>query len=212
MRLFLAADLDDGARASVAGAVTRFRALAERERAGCTAGVRWVDARNLHLTLHFLGEVDEGRLPSLTQAIAPALEFERPRIGLAGWGVFPSKAPARVIWIGVAAGAGALGFAHRVLADRLRAAGFTPEAKAFSPHLTVGRVKTPSGPHWQRMARSMPPGPVCEWALQGCTLFQSHLSPAGPAYQPLLVVPFAGASDGSSDQAGKRSTGGHRAQ
>jgi 2'-5' RNA ligase len=212
MRLFLAADLDEGARASVAGAITRFRALAERDRAGCTAGVRWVDARNLHLTLHFLGEVDEGRLPLLKEAIAPALAFDRPRIGLAGWGVFPPKAPARVIWLGVAAGAGALGSAHASLAERLRAAGFTPEGRPFSPHLTVGRVKIPSGPHWERLARSMPPDPVCEWELHACTLFQSHVSPAGAVYRSLLSIPFAGAHASGVDEAEMRCMGGHRAR
>ena len=196
MRVFLAADLGDGARARVADAVTAFRARAERDRPGCARGVRWVDAHNLHLTLHFLGEVDQGRLPSLTQALAPALDLEPPRIGLAGWGVFPPKAPARVIWIGVAAGGGALDSAHGVLGERLRSAGFALKPRPFSPHLTVGRVKTPSGPHWERLTRGMPHDTVCEWALPACTLFQSHLSPTGPAYGELLSIPFAGAARG----------------
>jgi 2'-5' RNA ligase len=194
MRLFIAAALDQGARAAVAHAVAGFRALAELERPGSARGVRWVDSRNLHLTLHFLGEIDEGRLPLLRDALAPALDLAQPRVGLSGWGAFPQKGPARVIWLGVAAGADALGAAHAALGQRLRSAGIAPDSRPFSPHLTVGRVRMPSGAYWGRLAGGVPPDPVCEWALPACTLFQSHLSPAGPTYEALLSIPFAGAA------------------
>ena len=194
MRLFIAADLDDGSRGAVSGAVARLRADSERKRQGSARGVGWVDARNLHLTLHFLGEIDEARLPVLSDALAPALELDAPRVALAGWGVFPPDGPARVIWLGVTAGAGTLTSAHAVLGQRLRSADLTPESRPFSPHLTVGRVKVPSGQHWSRLAAAVPPVPVAEWDLRACTLFQSHLSPAGPTYRPLLIIPFAGAS------------------
>lgn len=194
MRLFIAADLDDGARDAVSGAVTRLRDDSERERHGSTRGVAWVEARNLHLTLHFLGEIDEVRVPSLRSVLAPGIELAPPRIGLGGWGVFPPRGPARVVWLGVQSGAAALVAAHAELGRRLRAAGVATESRPFSPHLTVGRVKIPSGPHWGRLAGGVPPEPVCEWALHACTLFQSHLSSAGSTYEALLSIPFAGAA------------------
>jgi RNA 2',3'-cyclic 3'-phosphodiesterase len=190
MRLFVAADLDHAARAAVGNAVARLRDRAEQDRRGSTRGVSWADPRNLHLTLHFLGDIDEARLPPLTKALAPPLALEPPGIGLAGWGVFPPRGPARVIWIGVSAGAAALASAHGVLGERLRSAGITPEARPFSPHLTVGRVKIPSGPLWGRLTASMPAEPLCGWPLEACTLFQSLLSPAGPTYRALLTIPF----------------------
>jgi len=193
MRLFIAADLDDGARNAVSGAVASIRAQSERDRQGSTRGVSWVDARNLHLTLHFLGEIDEVLLPVLSDALAPALELDAPRVGLAGWGVFPPRGPARVIWLGVTAGAGTLTSAHAMLGQRLRSAGIAPESRPFSPHLTVGRVKVPSGQHWNRLTAGVRPVPVGEWDLRACTLFQSHLSPAGPTYRALLSIPFSGA-------------------
>ena len=194
MRLFIAADLDDGARAAVSGAVARLRARSERGRQGSARGVSWVDARKLHLTLHFLGDVEEDRLPVLVDALAPALEFDAPRVGLAGWGVFPPRGPVRVIWLGVTAGAGTITSAHAALGQRLRSAGVTPESRPFSPHLTVGRVKVPSGEHWNRLLAGVPPDPVGEWHLRACTLFHSHLSSAGPTYRALLSIPFAGAA------------------
>jgi 2'-5' RNA ligase len=194
MRLFIAADLDDGARAAVSGAVARLRDLSARDRAGSARGVGWVDPRNLHLTLHFLGEVGESDLTPLRQALAPSLEFAPPRIALGGWGVFPPRGPARVIWLGVTAGADALASAHAVLGRRLRDAGLTPEARPFSPHLTVGRVKAPSGLFWNRLTAALPVSPAGGWDLQACTLFRSRLSPAGPTYETLLNIPFGGAS------------------
>jgi RNA 2',3'-cyclic 3'-phosphodiesterase len=192
MRLFIAADLDEGARAAVGGAIASVRRQAELDRQGSTRGVSWVDPRNLHLTLHFLGDLDESRLPLLRNALAPALDLEPPRIGLGGWGVFPERGPARVIWIGVTEGGRALASAHARLSDRLRSVGITPESRPFSPHLTVGRVKVPSGQHWNRVVGGMPAAPVCEWDLTACTLFESRLSPAGPAYRSLLGIPFSG--------------------
>jgi 2'-5' RNA ligase len=193
MRLFVAADLDAGAREAVSAAVARLRARAEGDRRGSTRGVSWVEARNLHLTLHFLGEIEEARLPSLADALAPGLGLAPPRVGLGGWGVFPARGAARVIWLGVTAGAEALAFAHAELGRRLSAAGITADARPFSPHLTVGRVKVPSGLLWNRLTAALQPAPAGEWNLRACTLFQSHLSPAGPTYRALLSTPFDGA-------------------
>lgn len=192
MRLFIAADLDEGARAAVAAAVGEFRDRSERERPGSAREVSWVKPAQLHVTLHFLGEIDDARLPSLSQALAPPLDIDPPRIGLAGWGVFPARGPARVIWIGLTEGAATLASAHGVLGERLRSAGITLEARPFSPHLTVGRVKVPSGPHWSRLAAGVPAAPVCGWAPDACVLYQSRLSPAGATHQSLVGIPFIG--------------------
>ena len=200
MRLFLAADLDDATRAAAAEAVVRLRALAEAQQPGTTRGVAWVDPRNLHLTLHFLGEVDEARWPGLREALAPALEPGAPRLALEGWGTFPPRGPARVIWIGVAGGTGALAAAHSALGDRLRRVGMVTEARPFSAHLTVGRVKVPSGLFWNRLCAAVDPPASGEWTVPACTLYQSHLSPAGSTYSARLSIPFAGiVSDGPVD-------------
>lgn len=207
MRLFLAAELDAAARAAVAAAVGRLRERAERERRGSTRGVAWVDSRNLHLTLHFLGEIDEARWPALRDAAAPPLSAVPPRLALGGWGTFPPHGPSRVVWIGVAAGADGLAAAHAELGARLRAIGIVPDARPFSAHLTVGRVKTASGLFWRRVCDAEEAPVSGAWTLPACTLFQSHLSPAGPTYRALLAIPFAGeapgppASSGEADRA-----------
>jgi 2'-5' RNA ligase len=94
--------------------------------------------------------------------------------------------------MGVTAGAEGLAAAHAELGARLQAVGLAPEARPFSPHLTVGRVKTASGVFWQRVCAAAEAPAAGAWTLPACTLFQSRLLPAGPTYRALLAIPFAG--------------------
>src|SRR5207245_7151093 len=104
--------------------------------------VAWVAPESLHLTLKFLGRVREARTPelavALTRATAGLTAFEA---NVAGLGAFPSPARARVIWAGVGRGTDALvELAGRVDAA-LAALGVEREPRAFSPHVTLGRVR-----------------------------------------------------------------------
>ena len=191
MRLFLAVDLDEKARDSVARAAAQVRQRAE-QRPGLARTVRWVDARNLHLTLHFIGELEDDRLPSLQSSLEAPLGVEPARIGFGGWGVFPGRGAARVIWISVVEGVETLARVHAALGDRLTRAGIVPEARPFSPHLTVGRVKVATGTAWADIVREVPPV-ACGCTLSYCTLYRSHLASAGPTYEALLRIPLLGA-------------------
>lgn len=182
MRLFVAADLDERARASLAGSIGLLRAHLEPAGVGQPHPVKWVDARQLHLTLHFLGEIDDRRVPAIVSALGDPLPMAPVDVALGGWGVFPARGAPRVIWIGVTAGTAGLSTAHRLLGARLQALGLRLEPRPLSPHLTVGRVKDAVGPAWSAaMAEAAPPAAVtCR--VDHCTLYQSRLSPAGPTY------------------------------
>ena len=182
MRLFIAADLDGAARTAVADAVERLRARAEQERRGAARGVAWVDPRNLHLTLHFLGEIDDARWPALRDAVAPPLDAGPPRLALGLWGTFPPHGPSRVIWMGVTAGAEGLAAAHAELGARLQAVGLVPDARPFSPHLTVGRVKDPAPASWRDAVLAAPPPAAFSCRVDHATLVQSRLAHDGPTY------------------------------
>jgi 2'-5' RNA ligase len=134
VRLFVALELPESHRASLAG-------VCEQGRRG---GVRWVPAENVHLTLKFLGEVDEGLVPELEKALAAAAARARPfALALKGGGCFPNARSPRVIWVGVGEGADeASGLAAEV-ERALKPLGFAPEKRRFRPHLTIGRPKDP---------------------------------------------------------------------
>jgi 2'-5' RNA ligase len=178
----VAIDLDDRARAALAGAVGALRLRLESA-GGCPpSAVKWVETRQLHLTLHFLGEIDDRRVPAIVRALEDPLPMAPVDLGFGGWGVFPSRGAPRVVWAGVTHGLVALQTAHRLVGDRLQALGLALETRPLSPHLTVGRVKEPVGTGWLDVLAGFPPPAPVRSRFDHCTLYQSRLSPSGPTY------------------------------
>lgn len=167
-------------------------------RAGLPAGlVRWARPESLHLTLQFYGEVERARVPGLQAALAAAAAQAAPlTLNLAGLGAFPNPARARVVWVGVAGDLEALRAVQAAVEAAGRPLGFTPDARGFNPHLTLGRVNQPARPPDQRqlaevLARAAPPdGPA--FTLAALSLMQSELRPGGSVYTRLWAAPLGG--------------------
>jgi 2'-5' RNA ligase len=108
----------------------------------CTGlpGARWVDPGNLHLTLRFIGEVDEGVASDIDDALA-RIRAPRFDVTLAGAGSFGGERP-RLIWIGVEDNKPLVELQERVEAA-LRRAGVPPDTRRYSPHVTLARLKQP---------------------------------------------------------------------
>jgi RNA 2',3'-cyclic 3'-phosphodiesterase len=106
----------------------------------CTGlpGARWVDPGNLHLTLRFIGEVDEGTASDIDDALA-RIRAPRLAVTLGGAGSFGGERP-RVLWIGVEDSAPLLQLQDRV-ESALRRAGVPPDTRRYSPHVTLARLK-----------------------------------------------------------------------
>jgi len=136
-RLFVAAPLDEAARAAVEALVERVRAAEPEGR-----GVRWVRLDGLHLTLRFLGPTSEDRVPDLAAALADAARRAPPMIELriAGGGAFPSRARPRTLWLAITAGEAALAALAVAVDDALAAAGWPRETRPFRAHLTLARA------------------------------------------------------------------------
>jgi 2'-5' RNA ligase len=133
-RTFIAVELDEGARAALRAEIARLsRAL---------PGVRFADPAGLHLTLAFLGELDDERLAEATAATKEAVAEARPfTLRIAGLGTFgPAWAP-RVVWAGVAGEVPALLAVQSRLAAALAARDFPAEERPFAAHLTLARLK-----------------------------------------------------------------------
>jgi 2'-5' RNA ligase len=108
----------------------------------CTGlpGARWVDPGNLHLTLRFIGEVDEGMASDIDAALA-RIRAPRFDVTLAGAGSFGGERP-RLLWIGIEENKPLLELQERV-ETALRRAGVPPDTRRYSPHLTLARLKQP---------------------------------------------------------------------
>jgi len=181
MRLFVAVDLDAAARTAIAATQKRVAASL----ADSTARVTWVKADHIHLTLLFLGEVEEARVPPLVEAIGRDVDAAPFEIALENVGVFPPRGAPRVVWVGVAGADEPLQALHAVLAARVAAHGIALESRPFRPHLTIGRFKTSRASDRRRVMAVAKPGCIARLTVGGATLYHSRLSSAGPTYTPL---------------------------
>lgn len=182
MRLFFALSLEDAERARLERALAPLRASA--------LPIRWTAADALHLTIAFLGEVPEDRLPELEQAGDDVASQAEPfTLRLRGLGAFPNLGRPRVVWVGIGAQP-ALDALHARLTARLAPLGFPPEQRPFSAHLTVGRVRADAAPARLRGLEALAEGFHYEGILEARTLdlMRSHLSPKGARYERLAAA------------------------
>ncbi|WP_017592033.1 RNA 2',3'-cyclic phosphodiesterase [Nocardiopsis potens] len=138
MRLFIAVDPPEEVLDQVQAAVDGVRRKGD--------GLRWSGRRDWHITVHFLGEVDERRRPRLEEAFADeAARHGGPRIAVRGAGTFPGDdARAVVLWAGVEGGTAALGRIAAGLRRTARRCGERAERRPYVPHLTLARSRIPA--------------------------------------------------------------------
>lgn len=189
MRLFIAVDLDDAVRRSVARVTGELHGQFRRLRG---VSIAWVRPENLHLTLSFLGEVDEERGKGAARVMRDAIRVAPFDAELTSGGVFPPSGPPRVLWFSVGVGQAPLAAVQHEIAGRLASIGFDPEERPFRAHLTVGRVKqiTRAAGETLRQAMAAATIPRGRWHVGDATLYRSTLSSAGPTYAPLVRSPF----------------------
>ncbi len=187
MRLFAAIELPEDVRLLLEASAEQLRL-----RLGPSVEARWVEPEKLHLTVRFIGQVEDDRAPALIARVRTPIAVSRFELRLGGCGVFPASGPPRVIWIGVVEGARPLAQLHEELNARLAPFGYEPERRPFSAHLTLARVKTAKSRGSVRAAvrAFTTPGVRCDVAQ--VTLFRSHLSSRGSRYEIVAAIPLAG--------------------
>lgn len=162
------------------------------------AEVSWVRPEAMHLTLKFLGNVAPSVLPELQQALAGVTARHAPfHLSVAGMGGFPNLRKPRVVWAGIQEGAAAFVALAQDIERALALLGFPPERHDATPHLTLGRVKSPAGleallPLVQEHAGDN----FGEMTATACVLFRSELFPQGARYTALQQHPLCGADGG----------------
>lgn len=142
---------------------------------------RLVTAENLHLTLHYMGQLELPLIAELKQAAAEIKQAEF-LLSLDRFGSFPA---AGVLWLGSSQPHEALAGLHQVLARQLLAAGIEPERRAFQPHITLMRHYR----HGITDEASLLARPV-SWVVKRFALLESVSSKQGVVYRPLAVYPL----------------------
>lgn len=147
---------------------------------------RWQDEDQLHLTLRFIGEVEDRLAEDIAHALG-AVSFEPFDVAIAGTGHFQRKGLVHSIWAGVQPSAG-LQALHQRIARCCTALGLAPERRKYSPHITLARFSRHSAdiPAW--LARHgglrLPP-----WRAESFSLIESHLSHGPALYQEIASYP-----------------------
>ena len=186
VRAFIAVELTDQAKNALAG-------VAEHLTRARIRGLRTVSPEGIHLTLKFLGNVPTDRTERIVAEVSRVTREHGPfSVELDGVGVFPSKARPRVLWVGLGGDLPAQADLHRKLEVRLAGLGFAPDTRAFSPHLTVARVRDGTAEPDRRLAAealfSAPFDPGLRVAVEAISLMRSVLHPEGARYDRLALM------------------------
>jgi 2'-5' RNA ligase len=185
IRCFVAIDLSVEIRAAIAAVIA-----ALREHGG---DVRWVEAGNLHMTLKFLGHLSQAEVAAVCAALTHAARRLSPfTVHATGLGRFPSSGRARVIWAGL--DAPDLSSLVDGVDGALAAVGFRGEPRAFTPHVTIGRVR--SGRGWSELAQPVAAHGDVEFGVSlvdEIVLYRSDLSSQGARYTAIDRWPLGAA-------------------
>jgi RNA 2',3'-cyclic 3'-phosphodiesterase len=188
MRLFVAVDLDEAARAAIAAEQKRVAAAMGDAR----TSVRWVKADHLHLTLVFLGEVPEAQAAKVAGTVARPLDASPFDLIFRGIGVFPARGSPRAVWIGVTDGAAELTAFQHALSERVAGEGIALESRPFQPHLTLGRWRQSRPSDRARALAASDSRIVARSHVSCATLYHSRISSAGPTYTALSRATLTG--------------------
>lgn len=184
MRLFVNVDVPDAFAEEIAALQAAF---ADAD------GLRFTDPEGIHVTLKFLGGVDEDRLSELETAIGTAVEesgVEPFEAEFGGLGVFPSMEYISVVWFGVREGHREMTRLHEAIKRRTVELGFESEDHEFTPHATLARMDHAGGKELvQRVVRERDPT-VGRTTVEEVRLTESELGPDGPTYSTVERFPL----------------------
>jgi 2'-5' RNA ligase len=149
------------------------------------ADLKLVETNNIHMTIRFLGDITLNMAEKIFLEMSK-VHFKPFAVQLAGLGVFPSLSYPRVLWAGIAQGSEQLQDVVSQIEPRLQSLGFSPDPKAFSPHLTIARVR--SGRNKPQLADFVAKNEKYDFGsvnAECLRLKRSELTPNGPIYSTL---------------------------
>ncbi len=175
LRLFIAIDVPEDIKQELR--------LIQDSLSICPSRVRWTGPDGIHLTLRFLGNVDENRIGEIEGMLDQATKGYSPfELIVEDVGCFPDIRKPRVIWAGVH-GDDTLLSIHGEIEEGLFRLGFMKEKRPFHPHLTLGRIKEAYRMEWKELIGPFMGKEFGRFWVRGIILFQSILRPTGAIYK-----------------------------
>ncbi len=175
MRLFVAIELSDEVRNALAQTQRTLKRVCE--------DVRWVAVEQLHLTVKFLGEVADGDVAGISEAVASAAADSKSFVMRVGeCGCFPERGAVRIVWTKTTDENGLLAGCVAAVEAQIEPLGFPREHRPFAAHITIGRVHEDRSQGKARELVQAHRGKVLEQDVLSLTLMSSALSPKGSTY------------------------------
>lgn len=184
-RIFVAVDISDEARRTVAGYISDVKSKFPNIKVG------WDRPEKLHLTLKFLGDTDENQLEKLKEITGKiAGQITNYKLQISETGVFPSPRKARVLWLGVQGDIEELQKINSILETGCEKIGFKKENRIYKPHLTIGRIREP---HKARnLAKTHLENKIepVSFEVSEIVIYESKLQPTGSIYTKIQNFKF----------------------
>ena len=179
IRLFVALDLPERVRDRLAGLCNGI------------PEVRWIDPHNMHLTLRFIGEVEEPTFPEIDAALS-AIRYPGFRLALNGVNIFGDRRRARILWAGVRQSNDLIALQSKI-ESALSRVGLVAESRKFHPHITLSRLK---GMKVHRLVGYLEANAAFmteEFPIGAFVLYSSRLGRNGAIYRPEANYPLEAA-------------------
>jgi 2'-5' RNA ligase len=194
IRSFIAVELSTKARMALTDLQNRLKTVVPPN------SMRWTAPQNVHLTLHFLGDVGSDDIEKITAGLSAITSLYSPfSVTLSYLGCFPNTRRPRIVWVGLAGDTASLVALHHDLGSRLKAAiGFRPDSRPYSPHLTIGRVKKGiPARHLSQLGQVLKQeqpnvGQLATLKVTEISLIKSELKPTGAIYTQLSRAELKG--------------------
>jgi 2'-5' RNA ligase len=188
IRAFIAVELPADVKDTVALIIKRLRPAQYRY-------VKWVAPSGTHLTIKFLGNTSTEQIPQITDIMRTAARKVPPiELRLGGLGMFPNEQRPRVLWVALEGNTEPLAIMQREIEKALEPLGFAPENRAFTPHLTLGRLRDNASADDRKEIGGVVKAKKIDYdarfTLRELSLMKSTLTPTGAIYNRLDSAAF----------------------
>jgi 2'-5' RNA ligase len=186
IRSFIAIELPDELKSEL----TRLEA---RLKSDNQPGVKWVNPDSIHLTLKFLGNIAADRTEEITRAMENAVQGISPfHLEVKELGVFPNLRRVQVAWVGISGEVDKLSQLQKRIETALIPLGFAPETRAFTPHLTLARLRDQTPPDERQRFGQLIANTKFDTAgtieVDAISLMRSQLTRKGAIYSQISLV------------------------